>query len=610
MLRFLRSPCIDSSLKLAENRLVSSENLTKLYGKAYRSLSPKGKQLLTYYFVGLILLAAIDALALIIVSTLVFQTNTTFSLVQNLNLSNELTIFLALFLFLSRSVFAVAINLLMVKRITSEQVRLGQANFKSIESLPWLQRKQFTQGDSYISIDHAPSDLFQRFLIPVVETAAEIMSICVIVTVLATTQPVTAFVGVFYFAAIALLQNIVLSKRIKSAGMEATKSLKGVADIIGDMFALSKVRQVQPSISLEGELQRRRSSRVIASARVSFLEQLPRNFMEVTLVMGVGVVSFSAYVTYGPQEIGSSLTLFATAAFRLLPSFNRIQASLLIVIASSAMVERALLDTPIKNSGDITKDIYLPRNSNADFLSNELKSGTSIEIENLFFSYPNTDKQVLKGISLTLEPGKQYAIVGKSGSGKTTLADLLLGLICPTSGTIRLLNSGKKTVLGYVPQSTFVFDGSFAENVALEWNDSAIDKERVRQALIGAALEDVVDVEKSDQISANTLSGGQMQRIGIARALYRNPTLIILDEATNSLDSETENQVIGVLERLRGSVTTILIAHSMKTIQNVDKVIFLEEGAVIGFDRFEKLRTDSKKFDYLVNSGELFIESD
>jgi ABC-type multidrug transport system fused ATPase/permease subunit len=100
-----------------------------------------------------------------------------------------------------------------------------------------------------------------------------------------------------------------------------------------------------------------------------------------------------------------------------------------------------------------------------------------------------------------------------------------------------------------------------------------------------------------------------MQRIGIARALYRKPTLIILDEATNSLDSETENQVIGALDRLRGSVTIILIAHSMKTIQNVDKVIFLEEGALAGFDTFEKLRTDSKKFDDLVKSGELFKES-
>ena len=610
MLRVLCYPCNYSSIKLAENRLVSSENLTKLYSKAYRSLSPKGKQLLTSYFLGLTLLAAIDALALILISTLVFQTNTTFSLLQKLNLSNELTIIFALLLFLSRSVFAIAINLLMVKRITSEQVRLGQVNFRAIESLPWLQRKQFTQGDSYIAIDHATDELFQRFLIPLIEIAAEIISIIAIVAVLATAQPVTAITAILYFTVTALLQNIVLSKRIKSAAKELTKSLKGVVDIIGDIFALSKVRQVQPSISLEGELQRRRISRVSASRRMSFLEQLPRNFMEVTLVVGVGVIAFSTLVTDGPKEIGNSLTLFAVAAFRLLPSFNRVQASSLLVISATMMVERALLDSRITKNGNKTHNKYLPSNSNTDSLSNGIKSGTSIEIENLFFSYPETDKQVLNGISLTLEPGNQYAIVGRSGSGKTTLADLLLGLIYPTSGTIRLLTSGQDTVLGYVPQSTFVFDESFAKNVALEWNDSAIDKERVRQALIGAALEDVVDVEKSDQINASTLSGGQMQRIGIARALYRKPTLIILDEATNSLDSETENQVIGTIDRLRGSATIILIAHSMKTIQTVDKVIFLEEGAILGFDRFEKLRKDSKKFDDLVKSGELFVESD
>jgi len=596
-------------MDLVENRVVSSENLTKLYSKAYRSLSPKGRQLLTFYFLGLTLLAAIDALALILISTFVFQTRTPFLLIQKLNLSDELTIALALLLFLSRSVFAIAINLVMVKRITSEQVNLGQGNFRAIESLPWLERKQFTQGDSYIAIDHATDELFQRFLVPVVDIVAEITSICVIVAVLATAQPVTAFVAILYFTIIAFLQNIVLSRRIKSAGKELAKSLKGVADIIGDMFALSKVRQVQPSISLERELQRRRISRVNASRRMSFIEGLPRNFMEVTLVMGVGLVALSTLVTRGSEEIGSSLTLFAAAAFRLLPSFNRVQSSSLMVISATMMVEKALLNSPTIQTGDKANDKYLPPSSNTDSSTNGIKSGTGIEIENLFFSYPKTDKQVLEGISLTLKPGNQYAIVGRSGSGKTTMADLLLGLIHPTSGTIRLQTSGQETVLGYVPQSTFVFDGSFAENVALEWNDSAIDKERVRQALIGASLVDVVDIEKSDQINASNLSGGQMQRIGIARALYRKPTLIILDEATNSLDSETENQVIGALDRLRGSVTIILIAHSMKTIQNVDKVIFLEEGALAGFDTFEKLRTDSKKFDDLVKSGELFKES-
>lgn len=610
MLRVLFHTHNYRSMNLAENRLVSSQNLTKLYSKAYRSLSPKGRQLLTYYFLGLTLLAAIDALALILISTFVFQTKIPFLLIQKLNLSDELIIALALLLFLSRSVFAIAINLVMAKRITSEQVNLGQGNFRAIESLPWLERKQFTQGDSYIAIDHATDELFQRFLIPMVDIFAEIISICVIVAVLATAQPVTAFVAILYFTVIAFLQNIVLSKSIKSTGKELAKSLKGVADIIGDMFALSKVRQVQPSISLERELQRRRISRVSASRRMSFIEGLPRNFMEVTLLMGVGLVALSTLVTRGSEEIGSSLTLFAAAAFRLLPSFNRVQSSSLMVISATMMVEKALLNSPITQNDDKVNDKHLLPNSNTDSLSNGINSGTGIEIENLVFRYPETDKQVLEGISLTLEPGNQYAIVGRSGSGKTTLADLLLGLIHPTSGTIRLLTSGQETVLGYVPQSTFVFDGSFAENVALEWNDSAIDKERVRQALIGASLADVVDVEKSDQINANNLSGGQMQRIGIARALYRKPTLIIMDEATNSLDSETENQVIGALDRLRGCVTIILIAHSMKTIQHVDKVIFLEDGAIAGFDTFEKLRTDSKKFDDLVKSGELFKERD
>jgi ABC-type multidrug transport system fused ATPase/permease subunit len=232
-----------------------------------------------------------------------------------------------------------------------------------------------------------------------------------------------------------------------------------------------------------------------------------------------------------------------------------------------------------------------------------------VEFENVSYTYPNSDKPVLHNLSFTFDAGKQYAVVGESGSGKTTIVDLMLGLLKPESGTVRLVG-GDGAISGYVPQTTHIFAGSFAQNIALEWINEAIDFEGVERAVKAAALENVVDGNLNQTIMENRLSGGQMQRIGIARALYRNPNLLVLDEATNALDVNTENEVIESLQIIRGRVTTVLIAHSMRTIQKVDKVLYVDHGRIEGFDNFIELRSKSQKFSDLVESGRLFIDED
>jgi ABC-type multidrug transport system fused ATPase/permease subunit len=200
-------------------------------------------------------------------------------------------------------------------------------------------------------------------------------------------------------------------------------------------------------------------------------------------------------------------------------------------------------------------------------------------------------------------------VVGESGSGKTTIVDLMLGLLKPDLGTVRLVGSNSE-ISGYVPQTTHIFDGSFAQNIALEWIDEAIDLVKVESAIKAAALENVINGNLNQAIMENTLSGGQMQRIGIARALYRNPNLLVLDEATNSLDVNTENEVIESLQSIRGRVTTVLIAHSMRTVQKVDKILYVENGRIVAFGNFKELISKSQKFNDLVESGKLFIDED
>jgi ATP-binding cassette subfamily C protein len=196
--------------------------------------------------------------------------------------------------------------------------------------------------------------------------------------------------------------------------------------------------------------------------------------------------------------------------------------------------------------------------------------------------------------------GRSLAFVGSSGSGKTTLVDLILGLISPSSGAIALdgepladVLAAWRTRVGYVPQDVALFDASIAQNVALTWEDD-FDPEKVRDALRRAQLLDLVesrpggiDAPVGDRGLA--LSGGQRQRLGIARALYIDPLVLVLDEATSALDSTTESQVAAAIQELRGDVTVIAVAHRLSTIRDSEQICFMKDGRLTARGTFDEL---------------------
>lgn len=579
-----------------------------LYRHAYRSLTQKGRKLLKTYLVSLIFLAGIDAVALILISASLFESVPLSRVLGRFVVEPGIAFGIAALLFIFRSATAVSVSFILVKRITAEQIRVGQVNYRCINSMPWTARKNFSQGDSYIAIDQAPNDLFQRLLIPCIEIFAEMFSVLVIVVVLSLVQPETTLIAVFYFGVVTIIQNIIIGKRINRSAQILATSITDVANLITEIQSLSKLTKVLGSKSLDSELEARRNRRVSSGRHLMFLEQLPRNLMEATLISGVGVIFLSTSAFSGSDSLAGSFTLFAVAAFRLLPSFNRIQSNSLVVLSSIPMAVRGLIGFQVEDESTRIEE----KNTSSNLYkttSNRFRNGSRVEFENVSYTYPNSDKPVLHNLSFTFDSGKQYAIVGESGSGKTTIVDLMLGLLKPESGTVRLVG-GDSAISGYVPQTTHIFTGSFAQNIALEWINEDIDFENVERAIKAAALENVVNGNLSQAIMENRLSGGQMQRIGIARALYRNPNLLVLDEATNSLDVNTENEVMESLQSIRGRITTVLIAHSMRTIQKVDRILYVEHGKIEGFDNFIELRSKSQKFSDLVESGRLFIDED
>jgi ATP-binding cassette subfamily C protein len=227
--------------------------------------------------------------------------------------------------------------------------------------------------------------------------------------------------------------------------------------------------------------------------------------------------------------------------------------------------------------------------------------------ENVSFTYQASGNLVLRDVSFSIPAGAQVAIIGPSGSGKSTLADVILGLQEPSKGRITVggsmptqLNQSQPGRMGYVPQKPGMISGTLLQNIAMGVHEEDVDRKSLDQALSDANLTDLISNLPSGLHTnlgkgKDELSGGQLQRLGLARALYTKPALLLMDEATSALDAESESEINKALDEMRGKVTIILIAHRLNTVQRSDVVFLLEEGRITASGSFpDLLRTNQK----------------
>lgn len=322
----------------------------------------------------------------------------------------------------------------------------------------------------------------------------------------------------------------------------------------------------------------------IAQTHFSIINQLPRFFVESAVTIGLLLlIIIKLLLGVSSKDIVPLLGVLALAAFRLMPCANRIinfSTGIRYYLPSFKELYYDLVEVKEKKYNDLNFESH--KEKKMEFLH-------EISVENLSFRYPHGNMNILNNISFKITKGTFVGIVGPSGVGKTTFIDILLGLLEPTEGIVKVdninifLNIRRwQEKIAYVPQTIFLLDGSIKENIAMGISEDAIDDMKIVKVLKMAELYEFIlslpeGVETKVGERGVKLSGGQRQRIGIARALYRNPEVLILDEATSALDNETEKNITKTVLKLKGEITIIAIAHRISSLENCDFKINFEK---------------------------------
>jgi ABC-type multidrug transport system fused ATPase/permease subunit len=338
-------------------------------------------------------------------------------------------------------------------------------------------------------------------------------------------------------------------------------------------------------------------------AEMQFMPSVSKYVIESGMVVGAVSIAGVQFAIYDAATAVATLSVFLAAGTRLGPAVLRIQQNLIQIKGSAGLARPTLLLVDSLSGSDPLNDI------DTQFNRDHNNFEADVEVSKVSFTYPGKQTPTLNSIDLAVNKGQSLAIVGPSGAGKTTLVDVLLGLLNPDEGEVLISKHSPRSAIekwsgsvAYVPQNVAIINGSIRENITLGYLVGLETDEYVHEALRLAQLSDLIK-QMPEGLDTNVgergtkLSGGQRQRLGIARALFTNPKLLVLDEATSSLDGQTESDISEAINSLHGQVTVILIAHRLSTVRTADQVIYLSSGEIIARGSFEEVRSAVPEFE-------------
>ncbi|MEX0728644.1 MAG: ABC transporter ATP-binding protein [Planctomycetaceae bacterium] len=431
---------------------------------------------------------------------------------------------------------------------------------------------------------------------------AELALLVVLAVPLLLINPPVALGAIAFFAVLAWGVQWALGTRADRLGSRVSQvddllSLRTVQEALGAYREITVADRRSFYVDRLRGLQNRSAEAAMGTRLVAML---PKYISEAALVFGAFALAAVLFTTQPIPVAAGTFTVFLAAATRMLPAFLRVQGAALSIRSAAG---------PAGPTYSLAADLGYPRNQpegepqKTPGLSNGVYPDfvPSIALRDVSYAYAAADESALRHVTFTVSAGQTVALVGRSGAGKSTLADVILGVLQPDSGDVFIgsidpVNAVTRWpgAVAYVPQTVMMVEASIRANVALGLPADFVDDESVWEALSRAQLADFVRTkpEGLDTLIGERglhLSGGQRQRLGIARAFFSRPRLLILDEATSALDAETERAITVILNDLDEGVTVLIIAHRLSTVRHADLVVYLEDGSVVSAGTFTEV---------------------
>jgi len=417
-------------------------------------------------------------------------------------------------------------------------------------------------------------------------------------------DPTIAISSLLVFSAIGFLLYRLMHKRARNLGIQESElSIRSSEKIVE---VLSSYREAVVRNRREyyaREIGKLRLDFADTLAEVSFLPSISKYVIETTVVLGALLISAVQFYLQDAGQAVATLAVFLAAGTRIAPAVLRVQQSSISIRGSLGAANPTLDLIELLGTDNLESPVV-------DVIDIEhLDFDSSVTLEAVEFTYPGNAVPAVKNASFSIRAGQSVAFVGSSGAGKTTIVDILLGVLTPNSGSVKISNvtpliavAKWPGAVSYVPQDVTISNGTIRENVSLGFSSEFVSDQLVWEALDVAQLSDFVK-QLPDKLETKVgergtrISGGQRQRLGIARAMLTKPKLLVLDEATSSLDGQTESDISEAIESLKGNVTVVMIAHRLSTVLHADLVIYLDQGRILAQGTFEEVRALVPDFD-------------
>jgi ABC-type multidrug transport system fused ATPase/permease subunit len=574
--------------------------MRETFGKILRILNSEEKKTFTWLTALTVLSAVLEMFSLTLVvpatSILVdsegFLPNSSFTASFNALSTNHRVVIgmsVMVFVFFLKNIFNAAVKAKQFAFQSQIEIRISNELLRKYLKQPYAFHVQTNSSEMYRNlIDIA--QLIETTIAPSLLLICESLVIIGLIILLLIVEPSGFLAVLVVFGLFTFLFTRLSNKSAQRHGQIRRDALGRKLRVLQDCFnGIKEIRiSGREQIFLE-QFGVENTRYATSSSRFLYLKQLPAYFLEIIVIGALGLlVIVLAIRGSSPTDSITILAIFGAAAFRVLPSLNRVITAFQNLRFGSATLDSVIEGIEVVEVRDLSSHTEMAFEKQIAFL-------------NVGFSYGPDSDEAIRDVNFTIEKGSNVGIIGKSGAGKSTIIDLLLGLNSATSGKIKVdgfdiatcLSAWRKNI-GYVPQNVYISDSTIKENIAFGVPMDDIDESKLVSAIEMAQLEIFIS-NLADGVNSRVgenglqISGGERQRIGIARALYSNPQVLILDEPTSSLDAETEAELLLQIENLNRMMTVIMVTHRVKNVENCDKVLLISDGRIAAMGNYAEV---------------------